>query len=178
MKDLPKDQQWWVERGSNLIPPQYRPNALTTTPCSPTWAFYGLFILKWIDLEISQRTMHFDWRNLFCITLKIAGHKKQPGSILQLFKFYFVSFSQETKSITFSTAMFNFFLRVLLTATRRVSLGLVVNAELYDLWLKAGDRVWALFRVQLWTKVFFMLANVEGSCPVPIRSFCGFLWLF
>ena len=35
MKDLLKDQQWWVERDSNLIPPQYRPNALTTTPCSP-----------------------------------------------------------------------------------------------------------------------------------------------
>ena len=35
MKDLLKDQQWWVERDSNLIPPQYRPNDLTTTPCSP-----------------------------------------------------------------------------------------------------------------------------------------------
>ena len=35
MKDLLKVQQWWVERDSNLIPPQYRPNALTTTPCSP-----------------------------------------------------------------------------------------------------------------------------------------------
>ena len=34
MKDLLKDQQWWVARNSNLIPPQYRPNALTTTPFS------------------------------------------------------------------------------------------------------------------------------------------------
>ena len=34
MNDLLKAQQWWVERDSNLIPPQYRPNALTTTPCS------------------------------------------------------------------------------------------------------------------------------------------------
>ena len=34
MKDLLKDQQWGVERDSNLIPPQYRPNALSTTPCS------------------------------------------------------------------------------------------------------------------------------------------------
>ena len=35
MKDLLKDQQLWVDRDSNLIPPQYRPNALTTAPCSP-----------------------------------------------------------------------------------------------------------------------------------------------
>ena len=35
MKDLLKAQQWWVERDSNLLPPQYRANALTTTPCSP-----------------------------------------------------------------------------------------------------------------------------------------------
>ena len=35
MKDLLKAQQGRVERDSNLIPPQYRPNALTTTPCSP-----------------------------------------------------------------------------------------------------------------------------------------------
>ena len=34
MKDLLKDQQWRVERDSNLIPPQYRPNALAATPCS------------------------------------------------------------------------------------------------------------------------------------------------
>ena len=34
MKDLLKEQEWWVERDSNLIPPQYRPNALTTKPCS------------------------------------------------------------------------------------------------------------------------------------------------
>ena len=34
MKDLLKDQQWWVERDSNLIPHLYRLNALTTTPCS------------------------------------------------------------------------------------------------------------------------------------------------
>ena len=36
MKDLLKAQQWWVERDSNLIPPQYRMNALTTAPCSRT----------------------------------------------------------------------------------------------------------------------------------------------
>ena len=35
VKDLLKDQQWRVERDSNLIPPQYRPNALTTTLCTP-----------------------------------------------------------------------------------------------------------------------------------------------
>ena len=34
MKDLLKNQQWRVERDSNLIPPHYRPNALTTTPSS------------------------------------------------------------------------------------------------------------------------------------------------
>ena len=34
MKDSLKDQQWWVQRYSNLIPPQYRPNALSTAPCS------------------------------------------------------------------------------------------------------------------------------------------------
>ena len=38
MKDLLKAQQWWVERDSILIPPQYMPNALTTTPCSPSYA--------------------------------------------------------------------------------------------------------------------------------------------
>ena len=35
MKDLLKAQQWRVGRDSNLIPPQYRTNALTATPCSP-----------------------------------------------------------------------------------------------------------------------------------------------
>ena len=34
IKELLKAQQWWVERDSNLIPSQYRSNALTTTPCS------------------------------------------------------------------------------------------------------------------------------------------------
>ena len=34
MKVLVKDQQWGVERDSNLIPPQDRTNALTTIPCS------------------------------------------------------------------------------------------------------------------------------------------------
>ena len=35
MKNLLKTKQWWVGRDSNLIPAQYRLNAITTTPCSP-----------------------------------------------------------------------------------------------------------------------------------------------
>ena len=34
MQDLFKDKQWCVQRDSKLIPPQYRPNALTIAVCS------------------------------------------------------------------------------------------------------------------------------------------------
>ena len=49
MKDLLKDQQWWVEKDSNLIPPQYRPNALTTTPSSPLKG--NVRVSNWVMME-------------------------------------------------------------------------------------------------------------------------------
>ena len=42
MKDFFKDQQWRVERDSNLIPLQYRSNALTTNP----FAFFNIHCCK------------------------------------------------------------------------------------------------------------------------------------
>ena len=43
MKDLLKAQQWWVERDSNLLPPQYRANALSVTPCSLSHKIHANF---------------------------------------------------------------------------------------------------------------------------------------
>ena len=62
MKHLLKAQQWWVEGDSNLIPPQYRLNALTTTPCSPLsihfkqcQAFDRIFFQRIGDFQMSKK---------------------------------------------------------------------------------------------------------------------------
>ena len=45
MKDLLKVQQGRVERDSNLIPPQYRTNALITTPYFRSWQEVSFVLL-------------------------------------------------------------------------------------------------------------------------------------
>ena len=86
MKDLLKAQQWWVEIVLNLLPPQYRKNALTTTSRSPVTQipvqFHALFVQNYktlfgMSMQKRQFVLSFKIR-----ILTLIGHWLNSGRIL------------------------------------------------------------------------------------------------
>ena len=64
MKDLLMAQKWWVERDSNLIPSQYRLNALTTTSCPFSSRTQVRFksMSRWSKAPMEERTNCFSFK--------------------------------------------------------------------------------------------------------------------
>ena len=71
IKDLFKPQQLWIERYSNLIPPQYNTNALTTTPTVQ----FGPEFLGWSRLfssKLFKKIKEFQSEPIFVVVVVVV----------------------------------------------------------------------------------------------------------